>query len=414
MKILIVSTHDIQGGAAKASYRLHKALLNTGIDSQMLVQSKKTDELTIIGPKNKYEKGMEIIRPELDKLPLLFYKNEPKEFFSISWFSSKGIIDKINEINPDIVHLHWVNDGMIKIEDLLKIKQPIVWSLHDMWLFTGGCHYDRNCGKYESQCRECNILTSRKKNDLSYKIFNRKKKIFNKIKNMTIIGLSEWLTNCAKSSSLLINKNVINLPNIIDTEKYSPIAKKVAKKLLNLKENKKYILFGAMNSTLDLRKGYKELKEAINHSNLENTEILVFGSSKPANDLIFKYKTHYLGYFNDELSMKILYNAADVMIVPSLQENLSNIIMESLSCGTPVVAFNIGGNKDMIEHKKNGYLSEPLNSNDLANGIEWVLNSSSYDDLVYKARKKILNNFDSKTVIKKYIKLYNNILKSKI
>lgn len=177
MKILIVNTSDIQGGAARASYRLHRALLNSGIDSQMLVQSKSSDDFTVIGPITKVQKAIAKMRPTLDSLPVRWFKNRTKTLFSPSWFGFSNVVDKINEINPDIVHLHWICGGMMTIEDIARIKAPIVWSLHDMWAFTGGCHYDEGCEGYKESCGNCKVLGSNKENDLSKKFLNESKKL---------------------------------------------------------------------------------------------------------------------------------------------------------------------------------------------------------------------------------------------
>lgn len=410
MKILIVNTSDIQGGAARAAYRLHKALLNSGIDSQMLVQNKSSDDYTVIGPKTKLQKAIFKLRPTLDSLQVKLYKERPKTLFSPSWFGFSGVVNKINEINPDIVHLHWICAGMMRIEDIAKIKAPVVWSLHDNWAFTGGCHLMWECQKYKQSCGACPVIKSCKEKDLSKKIFVRKQKIFTAKKEMTIVGLSKWLNECSKNSTLLKDKNHINLPNPINTNTFKPFDKQKARELWSLPQDKKIILFGAINATRDFNKGFKELINAMEQLTSQDIELVVFGSNKPQNAVDFGLKTHYLGSLQDDISLVTLYSAVDIMVVPSLQENLSNAIMESLACATPVAAFGIGGNSDMIEHEKTGYLAKPFESKDLANGIEWVLNAKNYDQLCKNAREKVTREFDSKIVASKYIKLYNDIL----
>ncbi|GIT99336.1 glycosyltransferase family 4 protein [Sulfurovum sp. TSL1] len=413
MKILIVNTYDIKGGAARAAYRLHKALLVQNIDSQMLVQNKISDDYTAITETNKVKKNLNQFRPFLDSLPVRLYKERTKTDFSTSWIGFSGMVDKINEINPDIVHLHWICGGMMRIEDIVKIKAPIVWSLHDMWAFTGGCHYDEECEGYKSACGNCKVLGSGKENDLSKRVFERKQKVFAAKKEMTIVGLSKWLNECSKNSTLLKDKNHINLPNPIDTDTFKPFDKQKARDLWGLPQNKKLVLFGAIGTTSDLRKGFKELSEAMAKiEQTNNIEFVVFGSSKPKNAPDFGFKTHYLGSLADDVSLVTLYSAVDVIVVPSLQENLSNAIMESLACGTPVVGFDIGGNRDMVEHKQNGYLAKPFDTDDLACGIEWVLNAPNYDEVCQNAREKVLREFDSVVVSKKYIELYEDILKN--
>lgn len=414
MKILIVNTSDIDGGAARAAYRLHQALLKNDVDSKMLVQSKKSDDYTVISTANsKTQKALNLLRPSIDQLPLKFYKNRTKTLFSPAWFGWNNIVDKINEINPDIVHLHWICGGMLSVEDIAKIKAPIVWSLHDMWAFTGGCHYDEECGGYKKECEKCKVLGSDKANDLSRKVFRRKQKTFTQKKDMTIIGLSNWLNECSKNSTLLKNKKHINLPNPIDTDTFKPFDKKKARELWSLPQDKRLILFGAINPTGDPRKGFKELSEAIfNMDKNEDIELVIFGSSKPQNAPNFKFKTHYVGQLHDYISLVTLFSAVDVMVIPSLQENLSNAIMESLSCATPVVAFDIGGNSDMIEQKMNGYLAKPFEVQDLKNGIEWVLNlnEQEYSEICKNAREKVLKEFDSRIVAQKYVELYKEIV----
>jgi len=411
MKILIVNISDIQGGAARAAYRLHESLLTQNIDSQMLVQNRVSDDFKVINFDSKKEKIIGKIRQNIDNYSIKFYKNRTKSLFSPSFAPLSNIVDKINELNFDIVHLHWICEGMIKIEDLSKIKAPIVWSLHDMWAFTGGCHYDEECGAYIINCGNCKVLGSQKENDLSRKVFKRKEKTFFKLNNMTIVGLSNWLNKCSKNSTLLKEKRHVNLPNPIDTDVFKSVDMQVARELWNLPKDKKLVLFGAASATSDPRKGFKELSEAMIQMKDKNIEFVVFGSSKPKESQKFGFKIYYLGHLYDNVSLVTLYSAVDVMIVPSLQENLSNAIMESLSCATPVVGFNIGGNSDMVEHQKNGYLAMPFDSIDLARGIEWVLNNSNYDELCQNAREKVLKEFDSKIVARKYIELYEEILK---
>jgi len=413
MKILIVNTSDSGGGAARAAYRLHQSLLVQEIDSQMLVQNKRSDDYTVLSTTSKIKKGFNLLRFTLDVLPVKFYKNRTKTLFSPAWLPFSGTVDKINALNPDIVHLHWINGGMIKIEDLIKINAPIVWSLHDNWPFTGGCHIMWECDKYKENCGTCPRLGSDKENDLSRKIFNRKQKIFSKMDNFTIVGLSKWLTNYSKNSTLLKEKKHINLPNPIDTNIFKPLDGGNARELWNLPHDKKLILFGANSATSDINKGFIELSKALHQLLAKNIEFVVFGSSKPKESQNFGFKTHYLGYLHDDVSLVTLYSAVDVMVVPSLQENLSNTIMESLACSIPVVGFDIGGNSDMIEHEKNGYLAKPFESQDLADGINWVLKNKDYATLCQNAREKVLKEFDSVVVVKKYIELYKDILNEK-
>lgn len=410
MKILIVNESDKQGGAARAAYRLHRSLLAQDIDSHMLVQNKSSDDFTVIADVGKITKGFNKLRPILDSIPVSFYKNRTNTLFSTSWLPFANIVDKINEINPDIVHLHWICGGMLKIEDLKKIKAPIVWTLHDNWAFTGGCHIMWECEKYKDNCGACPRIGSKNENDLSRKTYNRKQKTFSQIKNMTVVGLSKWLNECSKNSSLLKEKQHVNLPNPIDTNIFKPFDKNKAKELWNLPKNKKLVLFGANSATSDINKGFKELKEALDNLEDNNIEFVVFGSSEPKKSQKFGFKTHYLGHLHDDVSLVTLYSAVDVMIVPSLQEAFGQTASEAMSCATPVVAFGHTGLLDIVDHKTNGYLAKPFDTKDLKDGIKWVLNNENYDELCTNARNKVFREFDSVFVSKKYIELYKDIL----
>lgn len=411
MRIVIVSSSDLHGGAARAAYRLHTSLLKNNIDSTMIVQKKVSDDYTVIGPETRLRALIDGLRPAADHIIMKFTKAQT--LFSTSYLPFSSIVKKINSLNPDIVHLHWVLGGTISIEDLSKINAPIVWNCQDMWPFTGGCHYDNHCNGYEDSCGKCKVLESSKENDLSKSVFNRKKRVYSKIKNLTVVGVSNWVTQCAKNSKLFTSRNIVNIPNCFDTSLFKPIDKNIVKDIFNIPKDKKIILFGAMNSLSDPRKGAKELFEAIDNLKIENTIFVIAGSSKPKTPLDLKYTTYFIPPLNDEVSLPLMYNIADVMIVPSLQENLANSIIESLSCGVPVVAFDIGGNEDMIEHKSNGYLAKELDSSDMAVGIEWVLNNKDYNSLSKNSRKIVLQKFDSNTVSKKYINLYKKILGEK-
>lgn len=410
MNILLVNTSDIQGGAARATYRLHQALLAEGVNSKMLVQIKSSDDYTVLGPDSKLQKGFSKLRPALDNLPRLLYKNRSQTYFSSACLPFSNIVTRINTINPDLVHLHWVAGGMLPIEDIAKIKAPIVWSLHDNWAFTGGCHIMWECERFKQSCGACPRLGSTKEDDLSRKIFKRKLKSFSNLTHLTIVGLSRWISDCASQSSLFRNSRIITLPNPINTLSFSPIKQLLARELLHLPQNKKLILFGAMNATTDLNKGYKKICEALRQLTRDDIELVVFGSSQPQQPQGFNFKSHFLGHLYDDLTLQVLYSAADVMVVPSLQEAFGQTASESMSCGTPVVAFGSTGLLDIVDHKRNGYLAEPFDETDLAKGIEWVLNAKNYAQLCTNAREKIVTTFDSRLVVKQYINLYREVL----
>ncbi|MGL1935252.1 MAG: glycosyltransferase family 4 protein [Fibrobacterales bacterium] len=411
MKIVMVNTSDTDGGAARAAYRLHNALLKSNVDSSMLVQFKNSDDYTVIGPLNMVGKIINLIRSRIDILPTKKYKQRDLILFSPLWLPYSGIVDKINKINPDIVHLHWVCGGMIKLEDIAKIKSPIVWSFHDDWGFTGGCHIKWECDKYKHKCGACPRLGSQIENDLSRKVYLRKKKVLSQVKNMTVVGVSKWLTSCVSESSLFKNVDAVTLPNPIDINTYKPFDKNTSRDLWELPQNKKLIMFGAMDVTSDVNKGFKELREALVKVSHNDVEVVIFGGSKPKEPQELGFKTNYVGVLRDDISLVTLYSAADVVIVPSIQESFGQTASESMACGTPVVAFASTGLLDIIDHKINGYLATPFDTDDLAKGIDWVLSTENYQELSKNAREKIKREFDSNIVAKKYLELYKKVVK---
>lgn len=414
MNLLILNTFDSQGGAAIATYRLHSGLRSIGVNSLMLVQGKKTDDRSVIGPSTKWQKVLAILRLHLDGLVAALYRKREKVLFSSAWLP-ENLASKVEKFHPDIVHLFWVNGGLFRIETLKKFKQPIVWTLHDMWPFTGGCHYDDECEKFQQSCGDCPLLHSDKDNDLSRRIWARKQASWSDVP-MVIVATSHWLADMARSSSLFKDQRIEVIPNGIDTETYKPIDKKTARSAYNLPQDKHLILFSAFSATSDKRKGNQFLMLALEKIAQEGwgakTELIIIGASEPENPPNFGMKVHYMGQLHDEIGQVLLYSAADVVVAPSMQENLSNTVMESLACGTPVVAFDIGGMPDMIDHQISGYLATPFESNDLAYGIMWVLEEESRRDMLsQRARQTAVERYALQTVAHRYDALYRSILK---
>ncbi len=410
LKILVVSKYDKDGGAAIAAYRMHKSLLSSGVHSRMLVQKKVTGDYTVVGPISIIQRLLGSISYYIDQLPVYFYKNKSTYLFSTAWFSSGDILRRINKFSPDIVHLHWSCKGMISIRDIAKIKSPVVLTMHDSWSFTGGCHIPWECKKYLAGCGTCPELGSTIRHDLSSRIFNRKLKLYTRKKDITVVAVSKWLQSCAQESALFKRKDVQCIPNALDTNDFFPVDKTLAKSILNLDPKKKLILFGAISAISDLNKGFEELSTALNQLSGIDTEIAIFGGDRPEEERTSKYKIHYFGHLHDSISLKILYSAADVMVVPSLMEAFGQTASESMSCGTPVVAFNTTGLRDIVDHKINGYLARAFDTGDLSKGIEWVLLAENYEELSKNARNKALKEFDGGVIANKYISLYKKCL----
>ena len=413
MKILHISTKDFGGGAARAANRLHQSLKETNINSQMLVQTKASDDRTIIAPQTLVEKGLAKFGGIVDNIPPKFYLRHGQISFSTQWLPD-AIYPKIAKLNPSLINLHWIKDSHLRIETLARLKLPIVWTLHDMWAFTGGCHYDRECGRYVESCGACPQLKSDRNWDLSRWIWQRKSKAWKNI-NLTIVTPSKWLAQCASSSSLFRNLRIETIPNGLDLQRYKPVNRQIVRSLLNLPQNKQLILFGAVKATSDRRKGFHLLEPALQSlcqsGWQDKIELVVVGASQSDNQAGLGFKTHYLGKLNDDISLAQVYAAADVFVAPSIQDNLPNTVIEAIACGTPSVAFKIGGMPEIIEHQQNGYLAQPYDIEDLARGIVWLLeDKEKHQKLGDRARAKAEQKFTLELQARRYTSLYNEIM----
>jgi glycosyltransferase involved in cell wall biosynthesis len=238
---------------------------------------------------------------------------------------------------PDIVHLHWVA-RMMRLETLQSLNVPIVWTMHDSWAFTGGCYLPSDCTRYEESCGNCPVLGSDRENDLSRRIWKRKLKAWHDL-DLTIIAPSRWMAECAKASSLFRNTRVEVIPNGLDVQSYKPFDKHAAREHFSLPHDKKLILFGAKGATSDRNKGFYLYTEALRELTVitksDLVELVFFGSSEPDKLSDLGFKVHSLGWQNDDIKLAQLYSAADVFVLPSIQESLGYTVMEAMACGTP-------------------------------------------------------------------------------
>lgn len=408
LKNLMISTYDVRGGAARSAYRLHHAFLKKGIDSKMVVQFKDTDDDTVSEPPNTWSRLLAKVRTRLDLRPLATYKGYNHTPWSLGWLPS-NLSPTIESINPEVVHLNWIGGGFMSIKEIFKIRHPVVWTFHDMWAFTGGCHYSFDCRNYEKSCGSCPQLGSNKELDISKRVWLKKKKYWKNL-NLAIVCPSRWLAECVKKSSLFKHTRVEVIPYVIDLGVFKPIDKQVAREILNLPSQKKIVLFGSLSALQDKRKGFQyllpALKELYREGFLKQVEMVVFGSSRPKQPQDIDFNINYLGVMNDDVTLSLVYSAADVFVAPSIQDNLPNTVIESLACGTPVVAFNIGGNPDMITHKQNGYMVQPFDIQDLKQGIMFILNNSQPEFFLENARRVALQKFNPDSVAEHYMDLF--------
>jgi len=412
MNCLLVNTYDTEGGASRAAYRLHTGLRGIGVESRMLVQVKYSHDPFVTGPGGKLARRVGRLRSCLDRLPLQFYRGRRKGVWGLSWLPGKTL-DRICGLNPDVVHLHWIGDGFLPVADLARLNRPVVWTLHDSWAFTGGCHVPHQCTGYRNSCLDCPQLGSSTVSGIPHWVWKQKAKHWRGL-NLTVVTPSRWLADCAGASSLFKDVRVEVIPNGLDLGRFSPADRGVAREVMGLPRDKKIILFGSVNSTGDPNKGFQFLREATElmaqHGWEEKAELVVFGSSEPASPPRLGLKTSYLGRIYDDDRLVLLYSAADVLVAPSIQENLSSTVMEAMACGTPCVAFDIGGMPDLIDHRHNGYLARPFRVDDLAQGMEWVISDHDRQSkLSETCREKVEREFSLEKVARKYLSIYYDI-----
>lgn len=412
LRPLLLSASDLRGGAARAALRLHRGLRSIDVDSRLLVQEKLSDDAHVYGPAGKTAKALALLKPALDRLALPAGRRPGAEFSAARL--PDRVAARVRDFAPDLVHLHWINGGFIGVPGVARLPRPLVWTLHDMWPFTGGCHYDASCGRYTEACGHCPQLGAQRPGDLSRRVWRRKRRHWSGLP-VTLVTPSRWLADCARRSSLLGRQRIEVIPNGLDLEVFKPTAQPIARSLLNLDPDRRYILFGAVNSVASVRKGFSHLRQALAHyarsQDRPSTELLVFGARGPEPALEFDLPTRYLGTLQDELSLAVWYCAADVFVAPSQQDNLPNTVVEAMACATPCVAFDVGGMADLIDHESNGYLAPPFDAEQLSAGIAQVLNDPQRRSAWgARARDKAEAQWDLHRVAQRYRSLYEELV----
>ena len=373
MKILQLNYSDINGGASRAAYRIHHSLRSFGVDSQMLVNVAASGDWTVQGPANKWAKAIVLTRSQLAKpLCQLLRTGNPSIHYPAVVPSRWP--ERINGVDADVVHLHWVQGEMLSIGDITRIRKPIVWTLHDMWAFCGAEHYTAD-HRWRDGYRRDNRPTHESGFDLNRHTWQRKRKHWDR--PLQIVCPSRWLADCVRASALMHEWPVTVVPYPIDLNHWQPIDKPLARQLLGLPQDCSLLLFGAIAGGNDPRKGMDLLLASLAHlrseSSLQTAQLVVFGQLTPQSPPQLGFPMHYTGHLHDDLSLRALYSAADVMVIPSRQDNLPNTGLEAHACGTPVVAFKTGGLPDIVADRVTGALAEPFDPLSLAAAIRWVL-----------------------------------------
>lgn len=379
MKVLIINTSERTGGAAIAAYRLLDALHRYGVDARMLVARKETDRESVIQAAADWRYKAAFL---LDRLWVFFHNG----------FSKRGLWDiDTAEVGVDItrmqayreadvIHLHWVNQGFLSLDTLDKIfhsGKRVVWTMHDMWPFTGICHYSNDCVGYRKHCGRCPQLHYGGNGDASNRVLRQKSRMLGGAK-ISFVACSHWLEQQAQDSSMLRQQRVTCISNALPTDVFYPDSRVEARKRLGLPLKAKFILFASMKVT-DKRKGVDYLLEAARlmeeryAEQCEGVAFLVMGQHAEELRRRLRFPVYAMGYVSEASRVADIYRAADVFVTPSLQDNLPNTIAEAMGCGTPCVGFRTGGIPEMIDHEANGYVAQLGDSGDLARGILYVL-----------------------------------------
>jgi len=408
LNILHVVAGNLNLGAARGALWLHKGMLQNGQNSFLLtnsILSEDYENVTSIS-NTKKEKILNFIKNKIDKSLKNFYFKSKKGIFSSGWIGSD--ITKLEVYKKcDIINFHWINNGFININLFRKIDKPIVWTIRDMWPFTGGCHYAMECDNFITNCGNCIFLNSKNNLDASRIIHNRKKKFYRN--DISIVAISNWLAEQAKKSDLLKENKIRMIANNIDTNIFFPFDKSISRNKLEINTEKKIILFGAINMNNEW-KGFNKLLKAFDHIDRKKYYLCTFGKGETKQISNLGFEVFNFGFINNDSTMRLIYSMADVFVAPSLLEAFGKTIVEAMSCGTPVVCFDATGPKDLVDHKVNGYKAVPFSSKDIANGINWICFHKNYNQIKENAISKAVNNYDNVNIALSYIELYKEIL----
>lgn len=412
MMTLILSHSDFSGGAARAAYRLHRALLTANIESYLQVGIKLSDDWRVLGPSGKLQKIIYQFGPTIDRLTAKLQQTTNPILHSAAWLGGLRA-NKINNSMADVINLHWICGGFMSVEEIGRITKPIVWTLHDSWAFCGAEHHPP--GVETARWRQGYTKSNRDPRhsglDIDRWVWLRKQKAWKR--PFCIITPSNWLAGCARDSALLHDWPITVVPNPLDTEIYRPLDKSIARKILRLPPDVKLVLFGAVGGTKMPTKGWDLLQVALARmaSRVPNVHGVIFGQSEPKHVPALGLPLHWMGHLHDDATLALLYSAVDVMVVPSRQENLPQSGTEAQACGCPVAAFNASGLPDVVVHGGTGYLAKAYSTDDLAKGIEWIIADDERHSLLSaKARERAVSLWSLGVVLPQYLEVYRRAI----
>lgn len=415
MKVLIVNTSELTGGAAVAANRLAKALNHHGVEAKMLVLHRQTDKREVVAVGSRWGNWLRFCYERL----VIFLHNglSHRNLFAVSIANTGFDVTKTPEFREaDVIHLHWVNQGTLSLKGIRRILdsgKPVAWTMHDMWPATAICHHAHECRKYESECESCRFLRFPRRHDLSNRVWKRKMQLFQGRK-IHFVAVSEWLAEKVRNSAITAHLPVSVIPNALDLSRFELLDKQKCREKLNI-STPFVLVFGAARID-DPIKGFNYLKEAlkivVERRKIPRNDIhlLLFGGIHDPKTLENLPISHtYFHYIDNEKQLSEIYSAADGLVSSSLYETFGQTLIEAQACGCVPVSFDGSGQADIIQHLENGFLAKRLSAESLADGIEWAL-TSSHDRQAL--RNGVAHRYAGQVVAEQYVELYEKNLKN--
>lgn len=394
------------GGATRGALWLHQGLRSLGIDSRFLSTDPKAEGEGIVSiARPAWRDGLRRLRSRMDQVPLWRYPRRGDEIFSPAWVGYDFTRHPLYR-RADILHLHWINAGFVSIERLARVDKPIVWTMRDMWPFTGGCHYALGCEKYRAGCGACPQLGSSAKNDLSRRIVRRKERFLPR--NLHLVAISRWLADCARSSEVFHDADIRTIANCVDTEAFQPADRSAARSRLGLPADVPIVLTGSFRDSESYKGG--QFLPAIASLCAERGWLhCSFGHGSAGSQ--DTGPSRHLGYIADNMTLRDIYSAADVFVLTSTQDAFAKTAAESVCSGTPVVAFDATGPRDIVEVGRNGYLATPYETESLLSMIVRTIDERGlWATLAAEISGKARRDFSPERAARRYRDLYKEIL----
>jgi glycosyltransferase involved in cell wall biosynthesis len=419
LKIVHVSTTDISGGAARSAYRLHKSLLDQGHDSTVFVAHRHSNDpsVTAFMPSGDPSKRLvRLFRRGVAALRSQYFKNAKLPIYEVfsddrSQYGAE-VLEQMGRY--EVINLHWIA-GFIDYKSFFKKitkKSRIVWRLSDLNAFTGGCHYDNGCGRYKTGCGACPQLNSQRSRDLSFQIWQRKKTLFSLLnpRQLHIVAQSYWMAKEVSTSPLLYDFPVTVIPNGCDTSIFSPRDRLEARAAFEIPQDALVVLFVADSIVRSRRKGLELLSKVLSGlRGMGNLYLVSLGKIVPSLQVDVPHL--HLGHISNDRLLSLVYSAADVYAIPSIQDNFPNTVLESLSCGTPVVGFDVGGIPDMVRPGITGLLAKSGDVDALRYEIVNLLqDSAKRAEMSTNCRSIAVKEYAIEIQTKRYVELYREIL----